>query len=154
MTAATGDRGTHASLGELLAIPVGAGETIYAGCMVCVDLTGYAVPGADTGNFKFAGVAEAQADNSDGADGDIEVVVRRRGRFLFTYDGYTGPGSLMSLVYISDDSTVDDAAGLSSDILAGILVKREASASVWVEIDCATKVGFGWVEPSTTTAGG
>ena len=60
--------------------PVAASTTIYEGSIVCVNSGGYAVPGADTSGYVFAGIAREGADNSDGSAGDINVKVYTRGR--------------------------------------------------------------------------
>ena len=59
--------------------PVAASTRIYEGSIVCTS-DGYAVPGADTSRYFFAGIAREGADNSDGSAGDISVKVYTRGR--------------------------------------------------------------------------
>ncbi len=111
MTALTMDRNTEYSLGDLLSVPVAASTRIFAGSLVCVGADGYAVPAADTAGLLFAGVATAQADNRTGDDGDLSVVVRRRGRFRFASGSALDQSSLGDKVYAVDDQTVALAAG-------------------------------------------
>ncbi len=151
MTSLSSDRNTEYSLGDLLSIPVAAGETIYAGAMVCVDADGYAVPAADTAGLLFAGVATARTDNASGADGDVSVVVRRRGRFHFASASALDQSALGAQVCASDDQTVAVAADVSNDVVVGVIDRVEDSASAWVAIDAAALGGRAWSAPTTTT---
>lgn len=136
MAALTQDRSTDYSLGDLLAIPVAAGTRIFAGSLVCSNGSGYAVPADDAAGYVFEGVATAQADNTDGSDGDVTVVVRRRGRFKFDSVESLDRGAQSAQVYASDDHTVAaDAASVTNDIAVGVLDKVEGSDECWVSVD-------------------
>jgi hypothetical protein len=141
MTALTMDRNTEYSLGDLLSVPVAASTCIFAGSLVCLNASGYAVPAADTAGLLFAGVATAQADNSGGVDGDLSVVVRRRGRFRFGSASSLDQSSVGEKAYASDDQTVALAAGVSNSIAAGVIDRVESSSSGWVSIDAAVLAG-------------
>ena len=151
MTALTSDRNTEYSLGDLLAIPVAAGERIFAGSLVCADADGYAVPAEDAAGLAFQGVATSQADNSSGDDGDKSVVVRRRGRYRLAYSGALTQAALGAKVYAVDDQTVDAANGISHSVLAGVIDRVEGPGDCWVSIDAAVLAGKAWDEPTTTT---
>jgi len=154
MAALTRDRNTEYSLGDLLAIPVAAGEEIFAGSLVCSNSAGCAVPADDAAGFKFEGVATERADNSDGADGDVSVVVRRRGRFRFAAQTLLTQAALGAAVYAVDDQTVAaDAAETTNDVLVGVLDKVEGAHDCWISIDRAVLVGKSWTEMTTTTVG-
>ena len=71
MTALAKDRNTHRREGVELEYPVAADTVIYGGGMVALNTSGYAVPGADTANFKFVGVAVDRADNTGGDAGEM-----------------------------------------------------------------------------------
>ena len=155
MTALTQDRNTEYSLGDLLAIPVGAGEQIFAGSLVCSDASGYAVPADDSVGLVFEGVATEQADNRLGANGDESVVVRRRGRYRFACETLLTQGAMSAQVYVVDDQTVSaDAAEVTSDIVCGVIDKIEGTHDCWISIDRDVLEGQSWTEPTTTTAGG
>ena len=141
MTALTMDRNTEYSLGDLLSVPVAASARIFAGSMVCVGTDGYAVPAADTADLLFAGVATAQADNRSGDDGDVSVVVRRRGRFRFASGSSLDQTSVGGKVYAVDDQTVALAAGVSNSVAVGVIDKAESASSGWVSIDAAVLAG-------------
>ena len=136
MAALTQDRSTDYSLGDLLAIPVAAGTRIFAGSLVCSNGAGYAVPADDAASYVFEGVATAQADNADGTDGDVTVVVRRRGRFKFDSYEALDQGAQSAQVYAVDDHTVAaDAASTTNDIPVGVLDKIEGTGECWVSVD-------------------
>ncbi len=152
MAALTSDRNTEYSLGDLLSIPVAASTRIFAGSLVCIGADGYAVPAADTAGLLFAGVATARADNLNGADGDVRVVVRRRGRYRFDYQGALSQAALGGRVYAADDQTVDSANGVTNDVLVGVIDRVQGSDECWLSIDAAVLAGRAWDEPTTTTA--
>jgi len=150
MTALTQDRNTEYSLGDLLAIPVAAGEEIFAGSLVCSSGAGYAVPAADTAGLKFEGVATENVDNSGGSDGDLSVVVRRRGRYRFGSSSALDQSALGAKVYAVDDQTVSaDAEDVTNDVLVGLIDRVEAASDCWISIDCAVLDGRAWTEPTT-----
>jgi len=132
MTALAADAQRDYKEPDLLSIQVGADETIYKGALVMVILgTGYAVVGADTANGRFRGVATAQADNSSGLDGAIDVQLRYNkvetiactGADI-TWMGYK--------VYIVDDNTVALAATTTNDVLVGEVVDVVSATSIKV----------------------
>jgi hypothetical protein len=153
MAALTSDRNTEYSLGDLLSVPVAANTRVFSGSLVCVNSSGYAVPAADSAGLKFMGVATAQADNRNGANGDLSVIVRRRGRYRLDYAGTLVQSGLGASVYAVDDHTVDAANGVTDDVLVGSIAKPAGSDQCWVDIDLAAIQGSAWQEPTTTTAG-
>ncbi len=153
MAALTQDRNTEYSLGDLLAIPVAAGEQIFAGSLVCSNASGYAAPAEDAAGLVFEGVATQRADNRLGGDGDLSVVVRRRGRFRFGCQSNLNQSALSATVYAVDDQTVAaDAAEVTNDIPVGAIDKVEGTHDCWISIDCGVLKGKAWNEPTTTTA--
>jgi hypothetical protein len=141
MTALTSDRNTEYSLGDLLSVPVAAGTTIYAGSLVALDADGHAVPAADTAGLTLAGVAIARVDNSAGADGALNVIVRRRGRYRLASASALTQASLGSSVYAADDQTVALGADVVNNVAAGVIDKVEGAADCWVSIDAAALAG-------------
>ena len=141
MTALAMDRNTEYSLGDLLSVPVAASARIFAGSLVCVGADGYAVPAADTAGLLLAGVATAQADNRTGQDGDLSVVVRRRGRFRFGSSSALDQSSVGAKAFALDDQTVALAAGVSHSVAVGVIDKVESASSGWVSIDAAVLAG-------------
>ena len=121
---------------DTLRIPMAADAVIYEGGMVCVDADGYAVPAADTADYKFAGVCDADPqqpgvttfDNSGGSDGDMHVLVRQRGRFRYHLAVRTpNQNMLFAIVYVSDDQTVAvHAWDVVNEIRCGHIVRLPA----------------------------
>jgi len=152
MTALTQDRNTEYSLGDLLAIPVEAGVRIFAGSLVCSNASGYAVPADDSAGLVFEGVATEQADNRLGADGDENVVVRRRGRYRFACQTSLDQSAMSAQVYVVDDQTVSAyAAEVSNDVVCGVIDKIDGAHDCWISIDHDVLAGQSWTEPTTTT---
>ena len=131
MPALTQDRNTSRREGVELDYEVAAGAKIYAGSLVCLNTSGYAVPGADTAGYKFLGVAQEQKDNSSGANGDLTVRVRRTGvhRFAGTALAITDIGTS---VYVSDDQTV--AKSTTNSVACGQIAEFVSATEVGVDI--------------------
>ena len=152
MTAATIDRNTRYSLGDLLSLLMEGATRIFSGTIVCVNSAGYAVPGADTAGYVFMGIAEEQCDNRLGLCGAARVTVRRRGFYDFDYQGLLTQPAIGSIVCAVDDSMVDSADDTTNDIEVGQIVGINSARSARISIDCAAMKGDAWLEPTTTTA--
>ncbi|WP_272688878.1 hypothetical protein [Providencia sp. PROV033] len=80
----TQDRNTPHRDGELFAVRCAAAVRIYGGHIVCANADGFAVPGAP--GLTVLGVSDDFADNRNGKQGDISVMVRRQKAFCFGND--------------------------------------------------------------------
>ena len=123
------DRETQMKEVGLKAYGVQTAVTIYKGGFVCINpSTGYAVPGADTANYRCVGVAIEQVAAGALASGTYKVRVET-GIFLMAATGIaiTDVGKAM---YIKDDQTFDDTS--TNGIFAGILVEFVSSTSGWI----------------------
>jgi hypothetical protein len=103
---------------------------------VARDSSGYATPGATATGLKGVGRAEAQADNSSGAAGDIAVDVRKG---VFRYANSSGGDAVAranigATCYIVDDATVALTDGTGTRSAAGTVFDVD-SDGVWVEFD-------------------
>lgn len=154
MASLTADRNTEYSLGDLLSLPVAAGSRVFAGALVCSDADGYAVRASDAAGLVFEGVATAQADNRTGGDGDVRVVVRRRGRYRFDSASSLDQSALSAQVYAVDDHTVGAAGDVANSVGVGVIDKVEDADECWVSIDAAVLAGKAWSEATTTTTQG
>jgi len=132
MAALTADRDTPRRAGEDYSHPVAAGTLIYAGAIVMLNATGYAQPGATATGLTPAGIAQAQVDNSGGADGDVNVPVRR-GVFRLGNDGTVARVDIGGTAYVVDDQTVADNDGAGTRSALGTIVDVDADG-VWVQI--------------------
>jgi hypothetical protein len=102
---------------------VAADTIIYAGAFVCCDVSGFAVPAADDATYtSVVGVAEKDADNTDGAGGAIDVRIGR-GVYMIRDNDPANPisGDLRNrVVYALDDEFPSASSGADRPIL-GIL---------------------------------
>lgn len=62
--------------GRNLVLPVKAGAIILTGMLVAIK-EGMAIPGAKTTGLLTAGVAQNDANNSGGMDGEVEIKIKR-----------------------------------------------------------------------------
>jgi hypothetical protein len=119
---------------------VAASTTIYAGGMVCINATGYAVPAANTAGLSdVVGIATATVDNADGADGEMAIVVEygAGGAFMLDAAGGISQADVGRDAFVSDDQTVTDAAASTNRVRVGKILEfiDEATNKVWVIID-------------------
>lgn len=127
------DRATQQREGYEFAVPVAGSTVIYAGSIVAVNSSGYAVPASDTAGLKVLGMAIEQVDNSDGADGAKQVVIRRCRAFLLKGSSLS-QANVGGTVYAVDDETVA-ASGTTNSIAVGKLLEIVSSTAGWVWID-------------------
>lgn len=134
MAALTQSRYTRHREGTVTAHRVKGATQLFKGGIVCVDSTGYAVPGSDTAGQTFVGVAIEDADNTAGADGDIAIRVMARGVFSLAPGGSVTQADIGKPLYVVDDQTVAVAATVTNDIQAGRLEGFDGT-DLWVRID-------------------
>lgn len=133
----TTDRNTPelANGGNLQSYGAAASTILYAGALVMLNASGYAVPGAAATGQIAAGRAEGYVDNSAGANADKAVTVRRG---VFRYDN-SASADLITIAeigddcYIVDDQTVAKTDGTGTRSVAGKVVNVD-SLGVWVKI--------------------
>jgi hypothetical protein len=135
MAPLTQDRlATAARSGDTRELPVKAATKIYAGSLVAIDASGWAVPMATATTLKGAGRAEQQADNSAGANGDIRVKIGA-GIYRFANSASTDTITLSDIgadCYGVDDQTVAKTSGSSTRSVAGKVFDVDA-LGVWVK---------------------
>jgi hypothetical protein len=144
MTALAADRTDstelHGHLGKRYSYPVDAGARIFQGAIVCIDTADQlAKPGATSTTLVAVGIATDQADNTGGADGDIEVDVRAN---VWGMKNSSGADEITlddvgKTCYIVDDQTVALTDGTASRSAAGVVADVDDSGSegeVFVDI--------------------
>lgn len=134
MTAATQDRATTCRAGDDFEYPQKGATKVYAGTLVAM-LAGLAQPAAANASMKIVGVAQAQSDNTTGADGAINAKVRR-GCWRFANSTSTDLITLSDVgnsCYVVDDSTVAKTSNSSARPVAGTVVQVDAGG-VWVRV--------------------
>lgn len=129
MTALATDRRKETKVIGLKAYPVAAATLIYDGSMVCLNASGFAVPGADVANYTCVGMADLRVDNSTGANGDkwIQIKAPIIAKFAATSITQAMVGKTM---YVKDDQTFDDTS--TNLVMAGVLVDYESATSGWI----------------------
>ena len=136
MSALTADRNTkRLRTDQSQSYPVAASTTIYAGALVCLNASGYAVAAAATAGYQVVGVAKEQVDNSSGSNGDKNVEVHRTGAFEFTSSGLTIADEGKPC-WITDDNNVTKTPG---DVFAGIIREYVSATSAYVDVEPATR---------------
>lgn len=135
MTALTTDRDTPARSGAERVFPVAASTTIYAGAIVAMNASGYAVPGSTATGLKPVGRAKSRADNAIGDAGDLLVAVEMG---VFRWHNSTASdaidlGDIGAVCYIVDDQTVALTSGSATRSPAGLIADVD-DAGVWVLI--------------------
>lgn len=116
----------------ILPFKVEAGEKIHEGALVAVNADGYAVNAGDDAGARVVGVASAYADNSNGADGDIDVTVWTGGAHSFAAAFSAAQANVGDKVFAVDNQTVDLAATTTNDVLVGVIVGVESASQVRV----------------------
>lgn len=135
MAALTGDRNTPERAGIDIVLPVAASTQIFAGALVALNASGFAIGGATAVGLKAIGRAEQNVDNSDGANGDLTIRVKRG---IFRYANSAGgdeiaAANIGAACYIVDDQTVAKTSDTGARSRAGRIVDVE-SLGVWVEV--------------------
>lgn len=127
--------------------PVEESTRIYQGTLVYVNAAGYACDVTATGVNAFVGIAVAEADNTDGADGAIEVEVYTEGDFELTgtFNSITDVGMP---AYGDDNYAVVVALG-STSVRIGRVVRYVSATKAIIAIK-PSGVGALEVAPLTT----
>ena len=109
-------------------------ENIYEGALVAINAAGYAVNAGDDANTVVVGVADETVDNSGGSAGDTSIKVRRTGVFTFVAAWSAAQSDVNTLVYASDNQSVDLVGTTTNDVLVGRIVEVLSSSKVRVDI--------------------
>lgn len=135
MSATTADRNTSTKDTNLFSFPVEADAVIPKGALVGGNSSGYAED-ASSASLVILGVAEERVVNTGGANGDLDITVRR-GR-VFLENSTTSPvtqAHVGQVVHAQDNQTVS-APGTSGPAVG--VVESASSSGVWVDLDPVT----------------
>jgi hypothetical protein len=133
--ALTSDADTPSREGKKFNYQVYQAMKIYAGALVMLNATGFAVKGATATGQKAVGRGCYQVDNSSGASGALSIEVEEG---VFQYKN-SAAGDLITIAdigntcYIVDDETVAKTSGPGTRSPAGY-IRDVDSDGVWVEI--------------------
>ena len=113
--------------------PVAASTLIHTGALVCINGSGYAVPGSTSTTLTVRGVAQEGVNNT-GAAG-AQAVKTERGCFPFKNHGAdpVARADIGKTVYIVDDETIAKTNGTNTRSVAGTLRDIDVNGA-WVEI--------------------
>lgn len=114
----TNDRQTNLSPVGSKAYPVKANITIYAGSMVMMDATGFAVPAANTASCVLVGIARSRAVGGT-TDGAVWVTVDAPVIADLPATSIT-QAMVGRDMYVVDDQTFDDTA---ANVVVGKLME-------------------------------
>lgn len=133
MANATAARDDKQSQGDVVSFAL-SNVKVFAGTLIAVNTSGYAVKGADTANFVFAGVAADTVDNSGGSAGDKKIDCYTEGTFEVGFSGTATQATVGATAYLVDDSTVAAAATTTNDVAVGKVVEFIDASTVRVKI--------------------
>lgn len=121
-------------------VPVGIGlaasAKLYAGSLVSVNSSGYAVAGRATATDKVLGVSRKLVDNTGGSAGDVTAKEIETGTFLFANSSSSDEitaADIGAWCYVVDDNTVAKTDNSSARPKAGRIAGVDSSG-VWVEV--------------------
>ncbi|HQS08726.1 MAG: hypothetical protein B7Y12_02145 [Rhizobiales bacterium 24-66-13] len=134
MAALTQDRNTPSRSGMRREPPAKAGAKIFAGAMVALDASGWAVPATTATTLKVLGRAERAVDNTAGANGDLTVPV---GADIYRFNNSASADAIAltdvgATCYAVDDNTVAKTNGTNTRSAAGTVFDVD-SLGVWVK---------------------
>jgi hypothetical protein len=134
MAALTKDRSTPSRDGKFLHFPVKAGVKIFAGALLA-HTTGFAKPAITATGLIALGRADGFVDNTNGADGDVFVRIKRGD--VFRFDNLATdlvPRSHIGTdCFIVDDATVASTDGAGTRSIAGKVIDVDDDG-VWIKI--------------------
>jgi len=129
MTQLTEGRLTPRRNGDQVGHPVAAATKLYAGALLALNATGFAVTATAAGN-NVVGVNECDADNTNGDDGDVHASARRG---VFAFNNSTthaiARADIGAPAYVEDDNTV----AKTGTAIAGVIVDITGEG-VWVDV--------------------
>lgn len=120
--------------GNRRSYPVKASTKIYDGTLVFLTTGGYADDDTATGVNGFVGIANGEADNTNGSDGDITVEVFAEGDFVLVGAGTYSQADVGSVIYGDDNYTINTSIG-STSVPIGKCVGFVSATKLIVEIE-------------------
>ena len=136
MTALTADRTTIEHAGPDYSSAVYQSTIIYGGSIVCLNSTGYLVPGSTATGLVAVGRSNEQVDNSAGSSGDLACSFRMG---VFSFGNSAGGDEITiaeigDVCFIVDDQTVAKTNGSGTRSPAGKIMGIDEWGGVEVQI--------------------
>jgi hypothetical protein len=149
----TAARNTAMANGNQIVVGVYTNVKIYAGGMLAVNSSGYAVEAANASGYKVIGRADQSVDNTLGASGALNVQ-GRSGSFYWDGDASSlTKAAIGQVAYVVDDHTVSLTNSGSYNTIAGI-VKDYDSVKGQVCVDTYNLASSGASTPATLAVSG
>jgi len=139
MTALAEDKQIEYREGVELEFEMAATEKVFGGALACVNAAGYCLEGSDTAGLIFQGWATEQVDNTSGDDGDLTIVLRRRGLVKVILGTAITIANVGDNVFLVDDQTVDLVGNTTNDIFCGIIAGYIDTTHAWIDIEPAIR---------------
>jgi hypothetical protein len=133
MASVTSELTTKRREPDIESYPVYQAAKLYAGTIIMLNATGYAIDGADTASCVFAGIALETIDNTAGASGAKYIQVYRIGLFRLKL-GTAAITDVGTVVYILYNNEVARAAGATNDIPCGVVASYDSAGYAWIDI--------------------
>lgn len=129
--ALTAEINTPEHPGNIVQLPLAADAVLYAGAIVALNTSGYAVAASDAAGLRVIGRAEHNADNTDGSAGDITINVKRGVfRWANSTTAAVDADDKGKVVFVEDDGTVAETS--THKCKAGRVFTVD-DAGVWVD---------------------
>lgn len=119
--------GNERLCGLNLSLPMAAGVKIREHCIIAINADGFAEEASLKEGLRIAGCSQRYKDNSEGANGEVAIPVRR-GTFFWNNDGSISVTDIMKECYVADAKTVTLTAEGASP--AGKILAVEADGVV------------------------
>lgn len=124
---------------KVRSVPVSASQNIRTGDLVNIGSNGFALVATSGSSLVFGGVAIEDANNSTGANGDVDVKLACYGAVQLRFDSAVTNASLDSLVYVSGSGLVKTVSGSNPVTVGRILrlppgVTASTTASVFLNL--------------------
>ncbi len=119
-------------------VPVKTATEIFAGSFLCVDATGWGVPGADTAGLIFQGVSRTYVPSTSG-NGAATAIARRRGLIKTTLGTAITQANVGDNVFLVDDQTVDLIGNVSNGIFCGVIAEYVDTTHAFIDIEPAIR---------------
>lgn len=133
-------------------LELAASTKIYAGSLVAINASGYAVPASASSALRCIGRAEKTIDNTSGAAGALTIEVKP-GRFYFTCSGASRASrGLMAYAVYDNEVALNDGSGLRPAV--GRIVDYDASSSSPTYQQVAVDVGMPSLYDGSLAGGG
>ena len=147
------ERNTGMGVGNQIVLSVYTNVHIYAGAMLAVNSSGYAIPAANASGNVTVGRAEKTVDNTAGATGAYNIL-GRSGAFYWDGDASVlTKAAIGQIAYVVDDHTVSITNSGSYKIIAGIIQDYDSVKSQ-VLVDTHNFAAAGASAPTTLAVSG